>query len=63
MNFNEEKIIPIHTLTLKEMRVFLSKLPKEYDDWTVSCCGCTDFWVHLRAKEQAITIDTEECID
>ena len=63
MKFNEKKIIPIHDLTLKSMREFLAILPHECDDWKISCCGCTDFWVHLRSEEQAITIDTEEHID
>ena len=63
MKFNEKKIIPMHDLTLKSMREFLATLPEEYNDWVISCCGNTDFWVHLRSEEQAITIDTEEHID
>ena len=63
MNFNEKKSIPIHTKSLKELKEFLSTLPEEYNDWVVSCCGNTDFWVHLRSEEQAINIDTEEQID
>ena len=62
MNFNEKKIIPIHAKSLKELKDFLSTLPEECNDWVVSCCGSTDFWVHLRSDEQAITIDTEEYI-
>lgn len=63
MNFNEKKIIPIHDLTLKDMREFLATLPSECDDWKISCCGYTNFWVHLRGTEQAIIIDTEEFIN
>ena len=63
MNTNEKSIIAIHDLTLKKIRAFLTTLPEECDDWKISCCGCTDFWVHLREAEQAITIDTEEHID
>lgn len=63
MNFNEKNIIPIHAMTLKNMREFLATLPKECDEWEISCCGCTDCWVHLSETGQAITIDTEECIE
>lgn len=62
MKTNEKNIIAIHAMTLKNMREFLTTLPEDCDDWKISCCGCTDFWVHLRETEQAITIDTEECI-
>lgn len=63
MNFNEKKIIPIHAKSLKELKEFLSTLPEECNDWIVSCCGYTNFWVHLTGTEQAIIIDTEEFIN
>ena len=59
---NEEKIMTINTLTLKEMKKLLEALPNECDEWIVSCCGCTDFWVHLRESESVITFDTEDAL-
>lgn len=59
---NEEKMMSISNLTLKEMKNLLATLPNDCDDWVVSCCGCTDFWVYLRASERAITIDTDDAL-
>jgi len=59
---NNEEIIGISDLTVNEFKKLLDDLSKEgYGNRIVSCCGCTDFYIHLFNKESKyITFDTEE---
>ena len=53
----------INNMTLKEFKELLNDLPEEYNNWTIACCGYSNFWLHPRADEKAIIMDTEENID
>ena len=59
----ENTVISVRGKTVKEVVELLNALPTEQQDWIFTCCGCSDFWMHQRGNEKAITFDTEECID
>lgn len=59
----ENAAISVRGKTVKEVVELLNALPAEQQDWIFTCCGCSDFWMHQRGTENAITFDTEEHID
>ena len=59
----EITVISVRGKTVKEVVELLNALPAEQQEWIFTCCGCSDFWMHRRETENAITFDTEECID
>jgi hypothetical protein len=56
-------VISVRGKTVKEVVELLNALPAEQQEWIFTCCGCSDFWMHQRGTENAITFDTEKYID
>jgi len=63
MNTNSESsTIRMTGMTVKQLIEMLTSLSTECQEWEISCCGCSDFWLHLCGAEKTVVLDTEEII-
>ena len=53
MNTNSESsTIRMTGMTVKQLIEMLTSLSAECQEWEISCCGCSDFWLHLCGAEK-----------
>ena len=62
-NENTSRKISVKEVTVKQLIEMLQALPSEQQDWSLTCCGSSYFWIHRFPESKCVTIDHEEYLD
>ena len=62
-NYESTSFEKINAITVKEFAAMLAALPEEVQNYTISCMGCYEFYLHKLPVEKAILMDEYEVLE